>query len=84
MPSRGSTTQRGYDYTHQKLRRALLPAAYGQDCPKCGEVMMPGQPLDLGHTDDRTGYTGMEHATCNRKAGAVKRHSKPPAVSRRW
>ena len=31
--------------------------------------MLPGQPLDLDHTDDRAGYLGMSHATCNRRAG---------------
>lgn len=34
--------------------------------------MLPGQPLHLDHTDDRTGYLGFAHAACNRKAGARK------------
>jgi hypothetical protein len=32
--------------------------------------MLPGQPLDLDHTDDRAGYRGFAHAKCNREAGA--------------
>lgn len=65
-----STTERGYGYRHQALRRALLPAAYGRPCPRCGHTMEKGQPLDLGHNDERTEYTGMEHARCNRRDGA--------------
>jgi hypothetical protein len=34
--------------------------------------MLEGQDLDLGHTEDRTGYNGIEHADCNRRAGARK------------
>lgn len=85
MPGHGGTTARGYDYAHQKLRQALLPYAYGQPCPKCGEVMMYGQALDLGHTDDRMGYTGIEHASCNRRAGAIKAaQQRRTQVSRAW
>lgn len=58
-----------YGHTHQRLRAHLLPNAYGTPCPRCGEPMTEGQALDLGHTDDGTGYHGMEHATCNRAAG---------------
>lgn len=72
MSTQGSTNEHGYGYSHQALRRALLPYAYGRPCLKCGQTMRHGQPLDLGHTEDRTGYTGMEHATCNRRAGARK------------
>jgi hypothetical protein len=58
-----------YSGPHQAIRRALLPDAYGRPCPRCGQPMLPGQALDLGHTDDRAGYSGMEHALCNRRAG---------------
>lgn len=85
-----TTTTRGYGYSHQVLRRALLPGAYGTPCPRCGERMQPGQPLDLDHTEDRTGYRGMAHATCNRRAGAHKTNAQrrgetaPPSTSRPW
>lgn len=94
MARSGSTSERGYGYGHQALRRALLPYAYGEQCPHydtdplCTGLMLPGQALDLDHTDDRTGYRGMAHAGCNRRAGAHKRHQKqqPPPVlhSRDW
>lgn len=88
MPSKGSTTERGYGYTHQELRRTLLPYAYGQPCPRCGETMRPGQPLDLDHTEDRSAYTGMAHRSCNRRAGAHKRdrmrRAPRPQVTRDW
>ena len=38
--------------------------------------MLEGQDLDLGHTEDRTGYNGIEHADCNRRAGARKGNRK--------
>jgi hypothetical protein len=59
-----------YAGPHQAIRRVLLPDAYGKPCPRCGLPMLPGQDLDLGHTDDRAAYSGMEHARCNRQAGA--------------
>lgn len=85
----GTTTANGYGYDHQRLRRALLPEAYGKPCPRCGKPMLPGQSLDLDHTDDRTGYNGMAHADCNRAAGARKANARRRAqrgwrTSRRW
>lgn len=59
----------GYGGPHQAIRRAGKPYAYGTPCGRCGELMMPGQPIDLDHTDDRAGYRGFAHARCNRRAG---------------
>jgi hypothetical protein len=39
--------------------------------------MLPGQPLDLDHTDDRTAYLGMSHARCNRGHGRGRRGGRP-------
>lgn len=61
-----------YGADHRALRRALLPAAYGKPCGRCGRVMLPGQLLDLDQDDVTGGYRGMAHARCNRRAGAVK------------
>lgn len=60
------TTARGYGAEHQRIRKALLPYAYGARCVHCGELMLPGQALDLDHTRDRLAYRGFSHAKCNR------------------
>lgn len=88
-----TTTRRGYGSTHQQLRAELLRNAYGMPCPRCGKTMLPGQPLDLDHTDDRRSYNGMAHRRCNRSAGgkkgnAARRRRRDAAAtnptSRRW
>jgi hypothetical protein len=63
---------RGYGGDHKKLRKALLPQAYGIPCYRCGQLMLEGQALHLDHTDDRAGYGGFSHADCNVKAAARK------------
>lgn len=75
-----------YDGEHRRLRAALLPGAYGRRCPRCGERMLPGQALDLGHADVGGGWQGMEHAACNRAAGARsgKRRRRKLRTSRDW
>jgi hypothetical protein len=71
--SRGvNTTAAGYGTSHQELRKALLPQAYGKPCYRCGKPMLPGQELHLDHTDDRTGYGGFSHRACNLRAAARK------------
>lgn len=77
MPRLASTTARGYGYAHQQLRAwwakelkrvGVLP------CARCGGDIHHGDKWDLGHTDDRTAYTGPEHRTCNRRDGGKRRH----------
>jgi hypothetical protein len=72
---RRPAAERGYDYTHRKLRAALLAAMRdGQPCASCGRPMYRAQAryLDLGHDDrDRTRYIGLEHRRCNRARGAA-------------
>jgi len=70
--ARAKTTARGYGSKHQQLRVKLLPTAYGKPCPRCGRLMLPGQALDLDHTDSRSGYLGFSHSSCNRRAGQRK------------
>lgn len=71
----GTTTQRGYDGQHQKLRAQLireLNRLGSMPCPRCRLPIYAWMQVDLGHTEDRTGYTGLEHVSCNRKAGAIR------------
>lgn len=68
---RGTSTRRGYDSRHQQARRveAQRVANLEAICPRCGLLILPTEPWDLGHTDDRNGYQGAEHSRCNRSAG---------------
>lgn len=69
----GDTTRRGYGTAHQRARRNALAAFQpGDPCTRCGLPMWKRTGLELDHTDDRTGYLGLAHATCNRRAGADK------------
>jgi hypothetical protein len=71
--ARGSRQSRGYDTNHDRLRAQWAPrVATGTiPCARCHRLITPTDPWDLGHHDtDRSKYTGPEHATCNRAAGA--------------
>jgi hypothetical protein len=86
---RAKTTARGYSAAHQRLRRALLPSAYGTPCVRCGEPMLKGQALHLDHNSQRDGYLGFAHAKCNIKAAAKKARAKQlygsrPTTAHRW
>jgi hypothetical protein len=70
--ARGTRQQRGYGAQHQRTRAALLPDAYGALCIHCDERMWPHQALALDHTEDRTGYRGIVHASCNASEGATR------------
>lgn len=78
MPVTRSTNERGYDAHHKAKRLEWEPivAEGGVMCarqgPKCtGQPIEPGQAWDLGHTDDRTAWTGPECIPCNRGAGGA-------------
>ncbi|WP_433078893.1 hypothetical protein ACQP1P_38635 [Dactylosporangium sp. CA-052675] len=73
MPSSGTTGQRGYGLRHKTVRASWSAKVdRGEvDCARCGQPIEPGRPWDLGHTDDRTDWTGPEHRTCNRRAGGA-------------
>lgn len=63
-----------YGSEHQKRREELLPSAYNTPCPRCGDLMLRGQDLHLGHTEDLAVNPNakgdrIEHADCNTKAG---------------
>ena len=66
---RGSSTARGYGTQHRKLRAQLAPAAIGTTCHFCGQPILTGQKVALDHTEDRTGYRGIVHLTCNAADG---------------
>lgn len=79
----GKTSQRGYGPQHQALRSRLLNAwRPGQPCARCGQPMnyrwtldsrgRQVSAIDLGHNDQRTGWTGLEHRACNRRDGQRK------------
>lgn len=94
----GGTSDRGYGREHQQLRAQLLPLAYYTPCPKpgCGQLMLPGQDLDLGHVipialGGKYGPRRIEHAHCNRREGQAlgvarrrQHNSNRLKTSRRW
>ncbi len=79
MAKAGTTTERGYGHAHQQLRKAWakeLKRLGVLPCARCGEPVYDGDEWDLGHTDDRTAYTGPEHrCRCNRADGGRRRHA---------
>lgn len=86
---RAPRDDRGYDAYHRALREQLRPdvEAGRHTCARCHRPIHPGEPWDLDHTDDRHGYIGPSHQSCNRRAGALKRNGQPePPVppSRKW
>jgi hypothetical protein len=76
---RGKTAARGYGGGHQRLRAQWKPAVdagqawcHAVVCLKPSRHITPGTPWHLGHTPDRTAWTGPEHSVCNLSDGAVR------------
>lgn len=81
--ARGTRAERGYGAEHDALRAKWAPrVALGiVRCWRCGDLLMPHEPFDLGHDDhDRTQYRGPEHVACNRATAG--RRATPPARPR--
>lgn len=73
--------RRAYTSDHRLMRRKLdaVVKSGSAVCAYCGEPILPTEPWDLGHTDNRLAWTGPEHRKCNRSTAIrVLRHS------RRW
>lgn len=65
--ARQSSARRGYGAQHRRKRQQLLEQWQpGDPCAHCHQPMLEGQPLDLAHNEDRTGYRGLAHRECNR------------------
>ena len=78
---RGSAHQRGYDGEHERLRRQWAPEVeagtvdcHATVCMHNTRRITPGSPWHLGHTPDRTAWTGPEHARCNTADGGRRSH----------
>lgn len=86
MP-RASTTARGYGAKHQAERarwERRLKNGHTATCARCGKPIRHGDTWDLGHTDDRTAWTGPECRACNRSAGARNSHGQRQLTRRDW
>lgn len=90
-----SREARGYGIAHKAERARWEHAVKAGEVmcarqgPKCtGKPIDPDQPWDLGHTDDRTAWTGPECVPCNRGAGAINatkaRVAKEQTTIRTW
>jgi hypothetical protein len=51
-------------------------------CARCGQRIVPGSAWHLDHADDRSGYLGVSHASCNLAAGAAKTNRERAAALR--
>lgn len=78
---RGSRQARGYDKAHMRERERWRPKVeacsvhcHARVCLMVVRLILPQQAWDLGHSEDRTTWTGPEHATCNRSAGGHAAH----------
>jgi hypothetical protein len=86
MAKLAKTAARGYGSRHRALRAEYqFRMDHGEVfiCHRCRRVITPTQFWDLDHTDDRAGYQGPAHRSCNRRAGLLKAR-RGPVPLRRW
>lgn len=74
-----TTTARGYGTKHQQLREQWAPKVsaglvncHALVCLEQSRRIAPGSDWHLGHTPDRTRWTGPEHPLCNTSEGGKR------------
>jgi hypothetical protein len=69
-----------HTYAHRKLRKQwkVIVERGDASCARCQHPIAPDAPFDLDHNEDRTGYIGVSHASCNR---ATLTHARQAAVT---
>jgi hypothetical protein len=79
MPRAKTTAERGYGNPHQVERarwepkvRAGLVDCHAVRCLEPARAIASDADWDLGHTPDRTRWTGPEHRRCNRSEGGAR------------
>ena len=78
------TVARGYGANHKRLRRLWESRVASGDvaCARCGRLIVPGSPWDLGHADfDRSVYTGRAQKMQPRNGRPQGQRRSPSEVS---
>jgi hypothetical protein len=93
MPKPGSRQARGYDAEHERQRKAWAPrVARGEAqchavvCLEASRTIGRGSEWHMGHTPDRSRWTGPEHPLCNTTEGAKRGAAQRTGLrhSRQW
>lgn len=74
-PSTEPASARGYGRAHRQLReqwRRKIKAGACPPCSRCGRPIFPSEAFHLDHEENREGWRGPAHSSCNVKAGAKK------------
>jgi hypothetical protein len=85
-----TTTERGYGADHRAERKRWAPIVergevdcHAVICLHASRRIQPGQPWHLGHTPDRSAWTGPEHERCNTTEGAKRGNAQRRAQAKR-
>ena len=75
-----------YGHRHRQIRKqwATVVNAGGVNCWRCGTLLQPGQPWDLGHVDGTDQYAGPECRPCNRGTAATRGNKMRGKVRKSW
>lgn len=84
--AKGGRAKGGYGQRHkrERARHARLVRAGLAFCVRCHDAILPDEPWDLDHTEDRRGWAGPAHACCNRRAGQARSRHASRSTVRLW